>query len=97
MRRITKWVVWIGVGGALYFVSAHHFVYFGGTKIKLLKKKQPTFSRTFFTTELKTPGIIFKDDVFREAGIGDLLVAEGLLSEERKDYLMEKYEQVEDE
>jgi hypothetical protein len=92
MRRITKWIVWIGVGGALYYVSANHFIYLGGMNVKLLKKKQLTLSNTFFSTELKTPEIILKDDVLREAGIADLLVEEGLLAEERKKALLEKYE-----
>ena len=61
--------------------------------VKLLKKKQPTFSRTFFSTSLKTNEQILKDDVLREAGIADLLVEAGMLSEERRDYLMAEYEE----
>jgi len=96
MRRITKTIVWIGVGGALYFVASNHFIYMGGANIKLLKKKELTFSRTFFSTSLKTGKQILQDDVLREAGIGDLLVEEGVLSEERKDYLMSEYEENEE-
>ena len=95
MRRITKWAVGIGVGYGLYLVSVHHFVYFGGGKVRLLRKEQPTLARTFFSTELKKPETILKDDVLRKAGIADLLVEEGLLSEARRDYLMEQYEQEE--
>ncbi len=93
MRRITKYIVWVGVGGALYFVAGNHFIYFGGAKYKLLKKKELTFSHTFFSTELKTPKAILKDDVFREAGLGDLLVEEGLLSEEKKEQIIKKIEE----
>ncbi len=93
MRRITKTIVWIGVGGALYFVSCNHFIYFGGKTVRLLKKEQPTFSRTFFSTSLKTPEQILSDDVLRDAGMGDLLVDMGLLTEQNKDYIMSKYEE----
>ncbi len=97
MRRITKAIVCIGVGGALYFVACNHFIYFGGKNIKLLKKKQPTFSRTFFSTSLKTGEAILADDVLREAGIGDLLVEEGLLNEKKKNVLISRYEMEDDE
>jgi hypothetical protein len=96
MRRITKTIVWIGVGGALYFVASNHFIYMGGASVKLLKKKEPTFSRTFFSASLKTSEQILEDDVLREAGIADLLAEVGMLSEEQKDYLMSEYEEYEE-
>ncbi len=92
MRRITKAIVWIGVGGALYLVSCHHFIYLDGAKVKLLKKKQPTFSHTFFSTSLKTNEMILSDDVLREAGIADLLIETGRMSEKEKERLMAKIE-----
>ena len=92
MRRITKAVVWIGVGGALYLVSCHHFIYFDGGKVKLLKKKNPTFSRTFFSTSLKSNEQILRDDVLREAGIADLLVEAGWMSKEEKERILKKLE-----
>lgn len=97
MRRITKTIVWIGIGGALYLVASNHFIYFGGSRVKLLKKKKPTFSRTFFSTSLKTNEAILDDDVLREAGIADLLVEMGLLSEKKRDHLMSLYEEEEEE
>jgi hypothetical protein len=95
MRRITKTAIWLGIGGVLYFISCNHFIYFGGKTLKLLKKKQPTMSRTFFSTTLKNNEAILKDDVLREAGIADLLVEMGLMSEEEKKRLMVKIEKAE--
>lgn len=95
MRRITKTAIWVGIGGVLYFISCNHFIYFGGKTLKLLKKKQPTMSRTFFSTTLKSNEAILKDDVLREAGIADLLVEMGLMSEEEKKRLMAKIEKEE--
>lgn len=92
MRRITKAIVWAGVGGALYLVSCHHFIYLEGGKIKLLKKKQPTFSRTFFSTSLKSNEMILSDEVLREAGIAELLIEVGRMSEKDKERLMAKIE-----
>ena len=92
MRRITKAIVWAGVGGALYLVSCHHFIYLEGGKIKLLKKKQPTFSRTFFSTSLKSNEMILSDEVLREAGIAELLIKVGRMSEKDKERLLAKIE-----
>ncbi len=93
MRRITKWTLGLAILGGLYYVSCNHFIYFGGFDIQMLKKKKSTFSRTFFSTSLKTPEVILSDDVLREAGIADLLVKKGLLGEERKKQLMKRYEE----
>jgi hypothetical protein len=95
MRRITKTAIWFGIGGILYFISCNHFIYFGGKTLKLLKKKEPTMSRTFFSTTLKSNEMILRDDVLREAGIADLLIEMRMMSEEEKKRLMAKYEEEE--
>ena len=97
MRRITKTIVWIGIGGALYMLASNHFIHFGGLNLKLLKKKQITLSHTFFSTSLKTNQMILSDDTFREAGIADLLIEEGLMSKEEKERLMAGFEEEEQE
>lgn len=93
MRRITKTIVWIGIGGILYFAASNHFIYFGGSTIKLLKKKQLTFSRTFFSTSLKTNKAILEDDVLRDAGIADLLIRMGRMSKAEKVALLKRFEE----
>jgi len=91
MRIITKTLLVIGAGYGLYLVACNHFIYFDNNKIKLLKKKKPTFAHTFFSTSLKTNDAIISDDILREAGIADLLVEMGLLNEEKRNYLLDKY------
>ena len=88
MRIITKTLLGIGAGYGLYLVATHHFIYFGDRNIKWLKKKQMTFKNTFYSATLKTPDVILSDDVLREAGMADLLVEEGFLTEERKKYYL---------
>ena len=92
MRIITKTILGIGVGYGLYFIACNHFIYFGGKNVKWLKKKQLTFSNTFYSTTLKTDEAILNNDVLREAGLADLMVDMGLLSEKRKEYLVSKIE-----
>jgi hypothetical protein len=92
MRIITKTILGIGVGYGLYLVASHHFIYFGGQNIKWLKKKQLTFSDTFYSATLKTNKTMLSHDVLRKAGMGDLMVDMGLLSEKRKEHLLSKIE-----
>ena len=92
MRIITKTILGIGVGYGLYFVASHHFIYFGGQNIKWLEKEKLTFSDTFYSATLKTNKAILDHDVLREAGLPDLMVDMGLLSEKRKEYLVSKIE-----
>ena len=96
MRRITKWGIWIAVFAGLYYIAGFHFIYFGGWTVKKLKKKNLTFSRTFFSMELKSIAMVLDDDVLREAGIADLMVEMGMLDEERKKVLLREYEEYED-
>ena len=92
MRIITKTILGIGVGYGLYLVASHHFIYFGGQNIKWLKKEKLTFSDTFYSATLKSNEAILEHDVLREAGLPDLMVDMGLLSEKRKEYLVSKIE-----
>lgn len=92
MRIITKTILGIGVVYGLYFVACNHFIYFGGKDIRLLKKKKLTYSHTFFSTSLKTNAAILSNDVLREAGLGELMVDMGLLSEKKREHLASKFE-----
>ncbi len=97
MKIITKTILGIGVGYGLYLVATHHFIYFGDRNLKWLKKKQMTFSDTFYSATLKSPDVILSNDVLREAGLADLMVEEGFLTEERKEYYLSKIDKKKEE
>lgn len=92
MRRITKTAVWIGIGGILYVFLSHHFIYFGGKRFELIKKQKLTFHYTFYSASLKPNESILSIDALREAGIADLLVETGRMSEKERERLMARYE-----
>ena len=92
MRRITKTIIWIGVGGVLYLVASNHFIYFGGSTIKLLKKKQLTFSRTFFSTSLKTRISSTIVKTLPDKTPGGLLIRMGRMSKEEEVRFLKKLE-----
>ena len=88
-----KIFVWGGLVLGLYIALSYHFIYFGSSNIKILKKSELTLSYTFFSAQGKTNRVILSIDPLREDGIADILVEVGKMSEEQKDALLEMYEE----
>ena len=86
-----KTLVIILLAAALYAMLSYHFIFFGGS-VKLLKKSSLTMEYTFFNVKGKKAKSIMAIDSLRKDGIGDLLVEMGVISEEEKESLLEKYE-----
>jgi hypothetical protein len=80
MRKIKKLFVWACVIGVGYFVMANHFIFVGSTP-KILKKTKLSMDYTFFSTQGKTNKSILQVDELRKAGVGELLVRMGKISE----------------
>lgn len=90
-QRIKQYLL-IGLAvAALYFVLSNHYIV-DGRDIYLLKKTSLHLHETFVSISNERPETILKNDVLREAGIGDLFVELELLSEEEKDLLESKYD-----
>ena len=90
-QRIKQYLL-IGLAvAALYFVLSNHYIV-DGRDIYLLKKTSLHLHETFVSISNERPETILKNDVLREAGIGDLFVELELLSEEEKNLLESKYD-----
>jgi hypothetical protein len=89
---MKKLIVWACVAGAAYFILSHHFVFVGGTP-KVLKKSEITLGYTFFSTQGKTNESILKVDELRKAGIGQLLVQLGRMTEDELEKVTDKIEE----
>ena len=88
--RIKQYLLIAVAAVALYFVLNNHFIFYG-TEVHLLKKSSPHLHYTFYSIKGKKPANIMEIDYLREAGIGDLLVELGILSEEQEIQLENQY------
>ena len=90
-ERIKRYILIAVAAAALYFVLDNHFV-IDGYSVHLLKKSSPNLHDTFVSLDNKRVESVLKNDRLREAGIGDLLVELGRISEEKKNRLESKYD-----
>lgn len=79
---------------AFYFLLSHHIIFSGPTEFDLLKKQELTLEYTFYSLKNKKMADILRNDKLRDAGIADVLLDRGHISEERLDALLRKIEHI---
>lgn len=89
LKRVLFWGFIVAV---FYLLLGFHFIYIGGKNFRLLKKEKLTLNYTFFSIALRTKEGILAIDELRRAGIADILVDIGFMSEDDKERILEKYE-----
>lgn len=86
-----KKIIYLSAAGAcIYGLLSYHLVFVGNT-MSFLRKTSPSFNYTFFSTHGKSNKTIMAIKELREAGVGDLLVRLGKMTEEEKEAIMESY------
>ena len=89
-QRLKRYLLFALAGAAIWFLLDNHFI-IQGRNFYLLKKTTPDLHDTFVSLNNKKPTSLLENERLREAGIGDLLVELGMLSEDQKDQLESKY------
>ena len=95
LQRIKSYII-IGIFLAMgYFIASYHIIFYklnNSIGFDLLKKSYLTLEYTFYNVTTKRPENIMKVDLLREAGIGDLLVDIGKLTEGKRQELEARFE-----
>jgi hypothetical protein len=90
-KKIKLFILTVLLGATGYFLLSYHFIFLGNS-IKLLNKARPTSDYTFVYASNKSVESLLRIDTLREAGIGDILVEVGRISEEKKESLEKKFD-----
>lgn len=86
-KRIKQLILMGVIVYTLYFLLSHHIIFFG-REVEILKKENLVLDHTFYSPgdrkEIRYKGLdsIIANEDLRRAGIGELLVERGLVSEE---------------
>ena len=89
-QRLKQYLLIVLAAAALYFVLDNHFI-FKENRVYLMPKETLNLHDTFVSLDNKRPETIMENDILRDAGIGDLMVELGMLTEEEKQRLESKF------
>jgi hypothetical protein len=90
-QKIKKYLL-IGLAATVfYFILSNHYIV-DGRDVYLLKKTSLHLHETFVSISNERPETILRNDVLRDAGIGDLFVELEIMTEDEKDLLVSKYD-----
>ena len=92
MHFFKKLITFAIIAGVFYGLLSYHFIIVEKS-IKLLKKSELTLVYTIYSTRGKTIETILSEEALWNDGIGELLVKEGMMSEEKLEMYKEKLEE----
>ena len=90
-KRLKQYALIAAAGFLFWGVLAHHFI-FEGHHVHLLQKAELNLHDTFVSLYNYKPEALLKNERLRKAGIGDLMVELGIISDDEKSRLESKYE-----
>lgn len=91
MAKRLKTYFWIGLGiAAFYFLLTHHIIFSSVREFDLLKKEELTLEYTFYSIRSNPPHETLQIDVLRDAGIEEVMLDRGIVSEKQLHIILEK-------
>jgi hypothetical protein len=92
VNRIRNYVLVALAIGAFYYLLSHHFIFSSFRDVDVLNKAELTFKYTFVSVKQIKPEVILRVESLRDAGLGQILVERGMLSEGRLTMILDKIE-----
>lgn len=91
MLSRLKQYFWIALGIFLfYYLLSHHLIFTDIKTIDILKKNELTLKYTFLSIANVSPREVLRIDELRDAGIGDILLKRGKVSQSRLDQITKR-------
>jgi len=91
MLNRLKGYFWIALAmGAFYFLLSHHIIFFSVRDFDLLKKEELTLQYTFYNLKAHSTFETLQTDMLRDAGIENILLDRGLITEENLDKMLNR-------
>jgi hypothetical protein len=75
---------------AFYFLLSHHIIFTSFKEFDVLKKQELTLENTFYSLSNKSIIDVLRNDRLVDAGIEDVLLDRGLVSEEKLDIFFQE-------
>ena len=88
-QRFKQYALIAAAAALLWFVLNNHFI-INGRQVHLLKKSSLNLHDTFVSLNNKRPESVMQNDRLREAGIGDIMVECGMITEDERSLLEAK-------
>lgn len=89
LQKIRNYVLLALAIGAFYFLLSHHVIFTSFRDFNILEKHELTLKYTFFSMKQQSPERILRIKELRDAGIENLLLEKGMVSEERLDKILD--------
>ena len=88
LTRLKQYLLVAIAIGAFYFLLSHHFIFSSFTDFDLLNKQELTLAYTFYSIRQHSPIEPLRIEPLRKAGIEDILLDRGMVSETRLNTLL---------
>ncbi|MGD8833315.1 MAG: hypothetical protein PVJ84_00715 [Desulfobacteraceae bacterium] len=90
VNRLKQYLLIGIVLATFYFLLSHHIIFTSVKEFAVLKKQELTLKETFYSLNNKSIMDILRNDRLMDAGIEDVLLEWGMVSEEQLDSLLRK-------
>jgi hypothetical protein len=94
MKIFKKILIFAAIAAVLYMLLGYHYIIINRS-VSLLKKSQLSLKYTIFSTKGKRVEAILEIPELWDDGIGELLVEEGKISQEKLDLYKQKMDEEE--